>query len=414
MLMSKLAISAEVYKRLIKPEILRGKIQGELPSAKFKESQAALQQAGLLLEEDENRNMVCFTAPSSNSGEFFAASLEDLLAASTRRKQVPSHFFIAGEEQIYTPKTQGAPGKIQGYLDAVSFYNILKDIADHGKGIDSDLLVFFHKEKVEIDIAYSEEDLQPLPGLKKFKEKFIDDEIHKEQKQTIVKAILLEFYKEFDSDLKLSRLIERFEEFARRVSSSYQLYVSEFSFQKVKAEIEKSKFEFITKINKVFSDIQNQLLTVPAALFIAGSQFESANTATLKNVIIFVGVAVFTAFMILLILNQKNTLKSIIHEIDNEWNLIKKKHESIKAQFNEQYSALITRYKYQYILLEVVCFISLLAFSATSLLFLYNSDNKTIPVQSAMTMGFGLIAYLCWRSVSTWNTLFFVRVEPSR
>ncbi|MFK9080221.1 hypothetical protein [Pseudomonas neuropathica] len=410
---TKLELSVDVYRSLINPTIVRGRVSGELPAETFQQYIDELETAKLLLESDKNKRTLTFSALSSNSGEFFAASMEDFLRADSRKKKTPSHFYIVGEDQIYTATSEQAPLHIKGYLDAVALYEIFKDVADHGKEPDSNILIFFHKEKVELTIDYASENLQPLPKLAEFKAKFIDDDIHTDQKKTIIKAVLQELSKEFDEKLKISHIIERFDEFFRRTSSGYQLYVSEFSFQKVKAEVEKSKFEFITKMNKVFSDIQNQLLTVPAALIIAGSQFEKADHITLKNIIILVGVLAFTIFMILLIINQRNTLKSLISEIDNEWSLIKNKHQTIKIQFNEQYEALASRYKYQYSLLELVCFIVVLACMTTILLFRYYSDNATTPIETAVTLGFFLAAYIIWRGAVLFNVLFYNRLEDN-
>ncbi|NWE48047.1 hypothetical protein [Pseudomonas gingeri] len=407
---SNLELSVEVYKALTNPSIERGRISGELPAESFKNYISELDTEKLLISKDESKNSVTFRALSSKS-EFFASSMEDLLKGDSRKKEIPCHFYIAGQENIYGSDSKDPPAEIQGYLDAVELFNALKSIADHGKDLDSKSLIFFHKEKASITIDYTEHDLAPLPMLANFKNKFILDDIHKEQKETIIKAVLLELSKEFDHPLSLGHIIKHFEEFYRRVSSGYQLYVSEFSFQKVKGEVEKSKFEFITKINKVFSEIQNQLLTVPAALIIAGSQFETSNHVTLKNSIILGGALAFTAFMLLLITNQRNTLKSLIGEIDNEWELIKKKHGAIKLQFNEQYKTLETRYKYQYSLLELVSLIVIFACFTTILLFSYFTDHESTPVETAIALGFILIAYIALRIGTLYKIIIHDRFE---
>ena len=167
------------------------------------------------------------------------------------------------------------------------------------------------------------------------------------------------------------------------------------------------KIHFITKINKVFSDIQNQLLTVPAALIIAGSQFESSDHVTLKNFLILSGALAFTIFMLLLIMNQRNTLQSIYNEIDNEWGLIKKKHNAIKEQFETQYKSLETRYKHQYLLLEVVALIVIMACMATALLFNYNSASQGVSVELAMLLGFFLIMYMASRAYTVFSKILF-------
>lgn len=405
MLKSKLQLSVDIYRELIEPVIDRGRVEGIIRSEGFDDVCAQLDSAGLLIASDKAKSTVKYQALSSKA-EYFSPTFSDLLAAGSRRKEAPQDFYIADFDYLHSEINESTPEQVQGYLDAVSLYALLRKIADHGKEIDSDCLVFFNKEKVDLFVSYSANEIQPLEKLEDFKSRFIEDEIHSDQKATIVKVVLLELSKEFEEPLSLGLITENFDEFYRRVSSGYQLYVSEFSFQKVKAEVEKSKLEFISRINKVFSDIQNQLLTVPAALIIAGSQYEKSNHLTLKNGIITAGVIVFSLFMILLIVNQWNTLRSIIREVDSEWSLIKNKHEMIKLQFTDQYLALVSRYKYQYALLEMVALIVVIACSAAILLCFYFSDNEVLPIELSIFLAFSFLSYLGWRTCVFLKILF--------
>lgn len=396
MLRSKLQLSVDIYRELINPIIDRGRIEGVIRSETFDDISAQLESAGLLIASDKAKSTVKYQALSSKV-EYFSPTLSDLLAAGSRRKEAPRDFYLADLNYLHSESDGSVPRQVQGYLDAVSLYGLLREVADHGKESDSNCLVFFNKEKVDLLISYSESEMQPLEKLEDFKSRFVEDEIHSNQKATIVKVVLLELSKEFEAPLSLGVITDNFDEFYRRVSSGYQLYVSEFSFQKVKAEVEKSKLEFVSKINKVFSDIQNQLLTVPAALIIAGSQYEKSNHLTLKNGIVVAGVIVFSLFMILLIVNQRNTLRSIIREVNNEWSLIKNRHEMIKLQFTDQYSALVSRYKYQYALLEMVALIVVAACAAAILLCFYFSDNEVFPMEFTILLAVSFFCYLGWR-----------------
>lgn len=405
--MSRLEISAESFRTLNDREVSRGRVSGTAIGPSFSKITGDLEQAGLLISSNPETGRVVFSALSA-ANEYFAQSLTDLLAGASRKKKCPQEFFIADLNYLFSPTDIDRPPVIQAYLDTVLLVESLSKLAEHGTEPTSTKLIFFHKEKIELHINYDADKIKPIQGLQDFIERYVTDEIHADQKKTIIKSVLLELSKEFEGcTLDIGLLNEKFEEFKRRVSSGYQLYVSEFSFQKIKAEIEKSKFEFITKINKVFSDIQNQLLTVPAALIIAGSQFESSDHVTLKNFLILSGALAFTIFMLLLIMNQRNTLQSIYNEIDNEWGLIKKKHNAIKEQFETQYKSLETRYKHQYLLLEVVALIVIMACMATALLFNYNSASQGVSVELAMLLGFFLIMYMASRAYTVFSKILF-------
>jgi hypothetical protein len=329
-----------IYRKLTNRSMVRGRASGVASNEDFAEIVRALESDDVLIESDATRKTVSFRAVST-AAEYFAASMEDLLTGSSRKRKAPTCFYVADLDFLYSGKLAECTPPIKSYLEYTCLVSLLEKISDHHG--DATKLIFFYKEKFEIHIDYSAEHLAPIERLEEFRRKFIEDDIHAEQKITIIKSVLLELNSEFDKKLSIGLIAEKFEEFYRRVSSSYQLYVSEFSFQKIKSEVEKSKFEFITRINKVFSDIQNQLLVVPASLILAGSQYEVSSSITLKNSIIAGGAVAFAVFMLLLILNQKNTLLSILNEINNELQLIKQKHAAVKLQFDEQYALLESR-----------------------------------------------------------------------
>src|SRR5690606_22892972 len=109
-------------------------------------------------------------------------------------------------------------------------------------------------------------------------------------------------------------------------------------FQKVKAEVEREKLEFTTRLNKIFSDIQNQLLAIPAAMILVGGQMKQVNAFSLSNILIWLGSLVFSILMLLLIRNQRNTLAAIKNEIDHQWELIGGSHQAVSGLFEKSYT----------------------------------------------------------------------------
>jgi hypothetical protein len=97
----------------------------------------------------------------------------------------------------------------------------------------------------------------------------------------------------------------------------YRLFVSNFSYDKVRSELEAAQVEYTAKIHKVFTDIQNQLLTIPVATVVVATQMELAtgsdqfwiDTAVLMGSFIFVILVGF------LVCNQKHTLDTLEKEI---------------------------------------------------------------------------------------------------
>ena len=398
---TKLELAIAVYILLERRTFDQGRINGVLPPEVFQEASEALDRHGLLERSSADKREVVFLPPLDQNS-FFAFSLDDLLKGSQRRQCVPEKFYLADVGFLYEGDYVNAPPEVQSYIDAVTLVGLFSPpLADHlvPKGVPK--LIFFHGEKIELLLNYTQGDLAGLKGVADFAKDFIHTDAHVEQKKTIVKSILLEMKKEAEADkFTIGLVFSRFDEFSRRVSSSYQLYVSEFSFQKIKAEVEKSKFEALAKINKVFSEIQNQLLAVPVALVVVCGQMEAGNGFSLKNLFIIAGSLVFAVFMFFLILNQRNTLRTIFLEMTAEWDLIKGKHNAVKVKFDEPYKLLRKRYRYQSILLEAVGLVVLVSFFITVGMFFYYSEVGVVPVTSIVWLSIFVIVYIVLRGLS--------------
>lgn len=398
---TKLELTIAVYKLLENRAFDQGRLKGFLPQEIFQEASDALDLHGLLERSVPERREVVFLPPLDQNC-FFAFSVDDLLKSSQRRQAVPAKFYLADTDFLYEGDYDNAPQMVRSYVDAVTLVGLFSPpLADHivPKGVPK--LIFFHGEKIELLLEYTQADLTGLKGVAAFAKDFINTEAHVEQKKTIVKSILLEMKKEVEADkFSVGFIMSRFDEFARRVSSSYQLYVSEFSFQKIKAEVEKSKFEALSKINKVFSDIQNQLLAVPVALIIVCGQMEAGNGFSLKNFFIMAGSLVFAIFMFFLILNQRNTLRTIFLEMAAEWDLIKGKHNAVKIKFDEPYRLLRKRYRYQTILLEAVGLVVLVSFAITVGMFFYYSNVDAVPAVAIAWLSIVVVVYILLRGLS--------------
>src|SRR3546814_1746328 len=61
---------------------------------------------------------------------------------------------------------------------------------------------------------------------------------------------------------------------------SLSMYMAEFSVKKVTAEVERQNLEDTLSLNKTLSDIQNQLLALPAAILLAGATIKRSEEHT--------------------------------------------------------------------------------------------------------------------------------------
>lgn len=242
-------------------------------------------------------------------------SLDELLSKPGNLCKCPAVFTL--RDIAYTYGGDSAPPEdVLKYLNACKLYQLLRSVAD----LEDDgqkRLVFLqrHDSKLAITLQYSKSQLLKLADLDEFASTFVDSNHHKDQKRTIIRTSLIEMFKN-QPQVTLGDLLVKFDAFMESVRSAYAMYVAEFSFEKIKAEIEKDNLDSAVKLQKTITDIQNQLLALPLAVLLAGGQMTQESDLTIKNAVIWLGCMVFVIITLVLISNQLYTVRAIKEEVD--------------------------------------------------------------------------------------------------
>lgn len=395
-MMNKLDIAIEAYSQLADESVISRQASGTLSEENFERLKNNLESCQLLTNYRTDSFKVEFTLPSDKDA-FFAQNLDDLLKATSRKINPPEEFYIADQHYHHKELNEKTPKNIKQYLETAKLVKELLKLSDYAAP-EIPKAVFLHGEKLELNLDYNLSDLTHPLDTEPFITQFINAEIHKDQKITIVKSVLIEMLKDSEIDrFSISSLIKRFPEFIERINSNYQLYVSEFSFEKIKTQIEHEKFEFTTKLNSTFSGIQNQLLAIPVALVLIGGQMQKTDALTLKNLSIWLGSVVFALLMSLLIRNQKSTLNAIKLEVDSQWSNIKDKHRLVSDRLSKHYLDLHDRFNTQIIFLTLISLVVSASIVGSTTLLLYNSSklNLFFDVFISGTLGGLIYILLC-------------------
>lgn len=367
--------------------------------ARFDEVVDALDQAHMLEAPHPASHRIEWKLPAG-----YFQTLDDLLAVPSCRRVIPRAFFVADQGTLYegiasetdlrNKQTAGDAPPVLAYLQAARLLAALEACADHTQTIGHQVrLIFLHKRKSVISDAYESGDLRLLDGVDAFISDYLaqdENQKHWDQKQVILRVALEELF-EPDTPIPFGAILRRYAELKNSVRAGYMLYVSEFSFAKFKEDVEKDKIEFIAKLNKVFADIQSQLLAIPAALILIGSQMEHLGRWGTKNLLIVLGAFAFAILMDLLIRNQHHTLAALGSEIKREWGLIEGRHAAVASEFRESYDTLIRRERHQRLLLGTVSALVAGSLSISVIQLLRYSVPKLLIVPSLMS---GLIAGL--------------------
>lgn len=264
----------------------------------------------------------------------------DRLLLGRAKRVVPERFTVRSLGYTHGV-TEEIPKAVGEYFNAVKFWRLLDSIADHGRGQGQAL--FFLKtfdSKIELRCEYGSADLRPLPRIDDLALNYFESDHHKDQKINIIRDALLECFKG-QLVVRHADLLSKFDDFSERVRSAYTLYTTDFSFEKLKSEVDKINLEDTLRLNKTLSDIQNQLLALPAALLLVGAGAKESTFSV--NISIFVGVSIFVWIMTGLIRNQLSSVEAIHAEIGLRETKIREQPPDISEKLLKRFDKLNER-----------------------------------------------------------------------
>lgn len=311
----------------------------------FEDLQDQLEFFGLDTSDNEKKTGK-ITIPLTGTNVFY--NLDQYLKKDSRRldNNPTKPFYIYDQSIKYTPGTICINKELNNIFLISDLFSNLKLISDlNGDAGNRSFIIFVGKKNLKIYSDYYADDLaRNLDLIKNFIREYIQNEFHQEDRHLAVINGLHESYKE--NEVSLSVFLKGFDTLYRMVKSNFQLYMDKFSFNDFKNKVEEDRREYTIKINKVFSDMQNQLLTLPIATVLAAGQMGGVNSASdfIKNTLIMIGIIIFCVFILLQIANQKITLQALDDDIKLRKSTMEEKEESdYKTDYLEVYSSLDCR-----------------------------------------------------------------------
>jgi hypothetical protein len=291
---------------------------------------------------------------SVGQSAFFSPTWAHLLASHNFKYAPPEVYYVAEDDYFSTEKRETVSSR--RYAAILSLLKVLREVADYcDESLSGLKFVFLNKTKLELPVRYEADHLRDVPKVKDLEnDMFETSSKHKGQRQAIIKVLLNELLKDTAEDARFAKLLSDFPLFTQRYKDSYELYIAEFSFETVLDEVKAHKLDYTIKLNKVFSDIQNQLLAIPAALILVGSKLTPKGFVEWQNSLTMLGCVIFVALMDLLVRNQYNTLTAILDEIHKQTDLLISKHAALLSKFKDPYEDLEKRHAHQRWLIRIV------------------------------------------------------------
>lgn len=191
-----------------------------------------------------------------------------------------------------------------------------------------------------LSLKYSNEDLDSIDDeVLTFINGFI--EVLKNDTTTDKKNIylneLIDFLTVEDEFGRFSFLLKNFKSYISKSASTFNFYLRNFSFNKLKVELDAKALEFYQKLQAVINDSQAKLIAIPTALVFVLSTFDYDDINSVKNYLTLIGLILFSVFIQIFINNQKSAI-GFIEENINYYKLSYSNDESeLQKSFKKVY-----------------------------------------------------------------------------
>jgi hypothetical protein len=144
------------------------------------------------------------------------------------------------------------------------------------------------------------------------------------EKKLIFINELIEFLHSERDDDRFIFLLTNFNTYHERGLNAYQFYLRDFSYNKLKIELDSKALDYTQKIQGVINDSQSKLIAIPTAFVLVFAAFDFNNVKEPKNLIAIISLFIFAVIIQLFLNNQLSVLKFITENIT-----------SYKASFRE-------------------------------------------------------------------------------
>lgn len=293
---------------------------------------------------------------------------------------IPDDCLLLQDELIFSQcKNQK---KFCHYKRVHSVLQLLKDNADHLQCFSDDIIneyLFLHRSALLISSKKLNGDFLEieLDGLD-ILNSILSENSHEQQKKSIFREVLYGLLIDVPEEKRLEYLFRNFSEFSKRINENYQLFVSEFSFDKVRLEYEEAKRDYFLKINDIFSSIQAKMLGVPISIVLTAIELNDPENSSddLSTLLIRIAIIVYSIFMFMLLINQNHTLKSIKEEYTSQMKRLKYHYTAQYEQIGDILGELDKRALFQKVLLKFCAVIVVLLVLAV--IFFFIPDNQIL------------------------------------
>lgn len=265
--------------------------------------------------------LISINPPAARIGYLFKKN-HDILTIRKNLLQEPRSYYII-ENDFFSNEEKEIPDFIECYRTIILFSDLIKKSSTYFD-VNTNEAIFFNAGVYKFPILIEREDALSLDinlEIKNHIDKilsFFKDNIHVDQKREILSIAIREVSLHVEKKRIFSYLIKSIVSLTQEFCKGYRLLTSGFTYDKIIDELKCRKIEDIGRIHKLFFSIQNQILGIPLATFIASTQVKKITNSHQGwvNTIIILGVLSYIWLVWIAVSNQKNTLLLIEDEVN--------------------------------------------------------------------------------------------------
>ena len=205
---------------------------------------------------------------AQNKDHFICSTWTDLTNYTDYLLNPVEAVYISDINEILTKDSSDA--RFTTYLNVSKVCNLVKNVAHTSKGNTYTILC---GQPLDITVAVDDSVLSADIDIS-FYDELLGKDQHKEAMNSLVREALYNLLSDLDSKSRLSHLVNHFNAFTSKLLVSYEQYVRNYSFDKVRKEYREKATEYIDKVNKVFDEVATKTFSIPLGVWFATSQMQ--------------------------------------------------------------------------------------------------------------------------------------------
>ncbi|MDH6534576.1 hypothetical protein D0T51_05530 [Parabacteroides sp. 52] len=210
-------------------------------------------------------------------------------------------------------------GALKSYLEVVKLIDAIKANAKHNYsevGIDF-TLIFREDKALLLPICYNETNILQLSQTNVREIETISSIFNEldSDKRFLFLNELIAFLSPIEEHERFPYLLSKIQVFLSNANDAYQYYIRNFSYNKLKAELDDAALDYSKKIQAVINESQTKLIAIPTAFVLAVASMDFNVIYTGKNIGLICALFVFSTLIEMFIRNQKSALTFIENSI---------------------------------------------------------------------------------------------------